>query len=289
MNQNETRTLWISVFAALFAVFLLYSYTQEKSAELTRDFGTKRTVVIAAKDINEMMTIDETMLEMVERPEKFIEPSVILNTEDAVGQVALAPIKKGEQVLNSKITKPGPITGLALQVAPTKRAVSIPIDEIRGVARLIKPGDRIDIIAAVDVAAGQRQRKEVKTLLQDVIVLATGERVANELPRMFEQVGDSFTIEPIRGNTNYSNLTIEVSPEEAQEIIYILATSPGSLYTTLRHPSDRTKTQKPTTNIDTILDRVPTSMLEKQVAPPLPPMPAAKPPAPKRKGPFKEL
>lgn len=289
MNQNETRTLWISVFAALFAVFLLYSYTQEKSAELTRDFGTKRTVVIAAQDINEMATIDETMLQMEERPEKFVEPNVVLNTEDAVGQVALAPIKKGEQILNSKITKPGPITGLALQVAPTKRAVSIPIDEIRGVAKLIKPGDRIDLIAAVDVAAGQRQRKEVKTLLQDVVVLATGERVANELPRMFEKAGDSYNIEPLRSNTNYSSITIEASPEEAQEIIYILATSPGSLFATLRHPSDRSKAQKPSTNIDTIMDRVPTALLEKQLAPAPVPMPPPKPVAPKRRGPFKEL
>lgn len=290
MNHNETRTLWISVFAALFAVFLLYSYTQEKSAELTRDFGTKRTVVVAKEDIAEMQTINETMLEMVERPEKFVEPNVVLNSEDAVGLVALAPIKAGEQVLQSKITKPGPLTGLALQVAPTKRAISIPIDEIRGVAKLIKPGDRIDLIAAVDVGSGQKQRKEVKTLLQDVSVLATGARVANELPRIFEDVGDGFNIENLRGNTEYSNITIEVSPEEAQEVIYILATAPGSLFASLRHPSDRNKFRKANTNIDTILDRVPTSMVKSQVAAPPVAIPAPAPKKkPKRKGPFKDL
>lgn len=289
MNQNETRTLWISVLAALFAVFLLYSYTQEKSAELTRDFGTKRTVVIASEDIAEMQTINETMLEMVEKPEKFVEPNVVLNTEDAVGLVALAPIKKGEQVLQSKITKPGPLTGLALQVAPTKRAVSIPIDEIRGVAKLIKPGDRIDLIAAVDVGSGQKQRKEVKTILQDVSVLATGERVANELPRIFEDVGDGYNIQNLRGNTEYSNITIEVSPEEAQEVIYILATSPGSLFATLRHPSDRNKFRKANTTIDTLLDRVPTSLVRKQVVQPPAPVPAPKKNVKKKRGPFKEL
>src|SRR2546430_3347599 len=68
MNQNETRTFWISVGAALFAVFLLYSYTQEKSAQLTKKFGAKQRVVIAAQDINEMETIDETMLQVIERP-----------------------------------------------------------------------------------------------------------------------------------------------------------------------------------------------------------------------------
>ncbi len=291
MNQNETRTLWISVFAALFAVFLLYSYTQEKSAELTRDFGTKRTVVVAKEDIAEMQNINETMLEMVERPEKFVEPSVVLNIEDAVGLVALAPIKSGEQVLQSKITKPGPLTGLAIQVSPTKRAISIPIDEIRGVAKLIKPGDRIDLIAAVDVGSGQKQRKEVKTLLQDVTVLATGERVSNELPRIFEDIGDGFNIENLRGNTEYSNITIEVSPEEAQEVIYILATAPGSLFASLRHPSDRNKFRKSNTTIDTLLDRVPSSMVKRQVpkALPLPTTPKPVKKKKKRKGPFREL
>ncbi|NQZ02909.1 MAG: Flp pilus assembly protein CpaB, partial [Bdellovibrionales bacterium] len=124
MNQNETRTLWISLITAFAAVFLLYSYTQEKSAELTKDFGTKRNVVVAAEDINEMQTINETQLQMIERPEKFVEPNAVLNVEEAVGLVALAPIKKGEQVLMSKIIKPGPVTGLSLQVAPSKRAIS---------------------------------------------------------------------------------------------------------------------------------------------------------------------
>lgn len=289
MNQNETRTLWISVFAALFAVFLLYSYTQEKSAELTRDFGTKRTVVVAKEDIAEMQNINETMLEMVERPEKFVEPSVVLNIEDAVGLVALAPIKAGEQVLQSKITKPGPLTGLAIQVSPTKRAIAIPIDEIRGVAKLIKPGDRIDLIAAVDVGSGQKQRKEVKTILQDVTVLATGERVSNELPRIFEDIGDGFNIENLRGNTEYSNITIEVTPQEAQEVIYILATAPGSLFASLRHPSDRNRARKQNTTIDTLLDRVPSSMVKRQVPKAIPaPKPAPKKKK-KRKGPFREL
>lgn len=289
MNQNETRTLWISVFAALFAVFLLYSYTQEKSAELTRDFGTKRTVVVAKEDIAEMQNINETMLEMVERPEKFVEPSVVLNIEDAVGLVALAPIKAGEQVLQSKITKPGPLTGLAIQVSPTKRAIAIPIDEIRGVAKLIKPGDRIDLIAAVDVGSGQKQRKEVKTILQDVTVLATGERVSNELPRIFEDIGDGFNIENLRGNTEYSNITIEVTPQEAQEVIYILATAPGSLFASLRHPSDRNRARKANTTIDTLLDRVPSSMVKRQVPKAIPaPKPAPKKKT-KRKGPFREL
>ena len=151
MNQNETRTLWISVGSALFAVFLLYSYTQEKSAELTKKFGAKQRVVIAAQNINEMETIDETMLQVVEKPVDFIEPQAVSDPEQAVGLIALAPINKDEQILQNKIIKPGPVTGLALQVSPSKRDIAIPVNETNGVAKLLNPGDRIDIVTA-DIA-----------------------------------------------------------------------------------------------------------------------------------------
>lgn len=271
--------------AALFAVFLLYSYTQEKSEELTKDFGTKKSIVVASKDINEMETINETMLQMVERPEKFIEPNAVLNVEEAVGLVALAPIKEGEQVLQSKIIKPGPVTGLSLQVAPTKRAIAIPMDEVRGVAKLMKPGDRIDLIAAIDVGSGQSRVKEVKTIMQDVAVLSTGLRVANELPR-FEE--DDY-ITNTRADTQYSVITVEASPDQAEKLIYILATAPGSLFATLRHPSDRSRTRRATTNVNSVLGRIPTSMVKKQIAPPRAQRAKAKPKKKKRKGPFRDL
>src|SRR3954463_16517509 len=162
MNNNETRTLWISVGAALFAVFLLYSYTQEKSAELTKKFGAKQHVVVAARDINEMETIDETMLQTDEKPVNFIEPQAVNDPEQVVGQVALAPIKAGEQILQSKVIKPGVITGLSLQVSLGKRGIALPVNETNSVAKMLNPGDRVDIIVAVDVGKGMAQHKEVK-------------------------------------------------------------------------------------------------------------------------------
>ncbi len=292
MNQNEARTFWISVGAALFAVFLLYSYTQEKSAELTKKFGAKQRVVVAAKDINEMETIDETMLQIVERPVDFIEPQALSDPEAAVGQVALAPIKKEEQILQSKIMKPGPVTGLSLQVAPSKRAVSIPIDETRGVSKLLNPGDRIDIVAALDVGKGAQQRREVKTLMQDVVILATGLRVVNELPVLYEKMGRDDFLKNLRGDTTFNAITIEASPEEAQDLIYILSTSPGSLFLTLRHPSDHTKKRMTESTIESLLGQVTKAVLTQQQrvpaqAPPPPPKP--KPAPQKKKGPFIDL
>ena len=239
MNQNETRTLWLSVASALFAVFLLYSYTQEKTDELTKKFGAKVNVVVAKKDINEMETIDEGMLETIEQPVDFIQPGAIKFPDLAVGKVAIAPIQKNEQILESKILKPGPLTGLSLQVSPSKRAITIPVDEMRGVAKLIKPGDRIDIIAALDIGKGVNMRREVKTIMTDVLILATGVKISNELPRLRESVGGKNYITNLREDISFSNVTVEVEPKQAQDLVYILSTSPGSLFMSLRHPSDR--------------------------------------------------
>ncbi|MCB9025640.1 MAG: Flp pilus assembly protein CpaB [Bdellovibrionaceae bacterium] len=293
MNHNETRTLWISVIAALSAVFLIYSYTQEKSDALNKKFGAKEKVVVATRDINEMETINETMLDIVERPVDFIQPTAINDPELAVGMVALAPIKAEEQILGNKIMEPGPITGLSLQVSPGKRAVTIPIDEMRGIAKLIKPGDRVDVLAALDVGKGPSQRREVMTLMEDVVILATGVKVINELPRLFEKQGKDEFIKNMRADTTFTNVTVEANPKEAQDLIYILSTSPGSLFMTLRHPSDNRKNKLANTTIESVLRKVQTPMISQQLsrAPSsaAPPQKLPEKKKPKRKGPFIDL
>lgn len=257
MNQNQSRTLWISVGAALFAMLLIYSYSQEKKAEYDKKFGASKRVLVAAKDILEMQTVDDTMLQIEERPMEYVQPGALENPEDAVGLVAAAPLKKGEQVLVTKLLSPGPNTGLSHQVAPGKRAVTIPVDDVRGVSKLIRPGDRVDLLTAIDSGAGATRKTEVKTLLQDIPVLATGIQVTNNIPRSLEVDGSgkAASFRNLRGDLSFATVTVEATPQEAQDLIVIMATSPGSIYLTLRHPSDRIK--KPdlhTSSLESVLN-----------------------------------
>jgi pilus assembly protein CpaB len=254
MNTNS-RTFWISLGSALFAMFLIYSYSQEQKAIYDKRYGTTKTVLIAAKDILEMSTLDETMISQEERPVDFIQPGAVENPDDAVGLVAATPIKKGEQVLLTKLLSPGPNTGLSLQVAPDKRAVTIPVDEVRGVGKLIRPGDRIDIITSINYGDARQERREVKTLLQDVLVLATGLNVTNNIPRALQL--DSFNGKPsyknLNGDTGYATVTVEVAPREAQRLIYILSVAPGAIFLSLRNVNDKLVAQLPTSTIDDVL------------------------------------
>lgn len=256
--NNESRTLWISLAAGLFAAFLLYSYSQENKAAYEKKFGAKRNVVLAKVDIQEMQMIDDTMLMVDQKPADFIEPLAVSEPELAVGQVAAAPIKKGEQILQTKLLQPGPDTGISLQVAPTKRAVTLPVDEVRGVAKLIRPGDRIDIYAAIDSGRGVNQRREVTMLMQDVVVLAAGVNVVNNIPRTLEMDanGKSIIQTTLTGNTKYNTITIESTPKEAQDLIFILSTAPSNIYFTLRNPNDRLVPPRlPSSTSDSLLGR----------------------------------
>lgn len=256
MENSETKTLWISIAAALFAVFILYSWSQEQKAALHKKYGTKKLVVVAAKNIDEMQVIDESLLELVERPIDFIQPGALQTPEVAIGQMAAAPIKKGEQLLNTKLLLPGRDTGLSMQVTPGKRAISLGVNEVSGVAKLVKPGDRIDIIIAIDVGSGQEKRREVKTLMQDVPVLAVGQNIVDTIPVQIEEDGDdNLLLNNLRRSTNFRSITIEGAPSEIQQLVYMNTTNPGGIITVLRNPNDQQKYRMPTISSDDLMGK----------------------------------
>lgn len=281
---NETRNLWLSIGFGVFAAFLLYSYSQEKKAEYDKKFGTTKRVIVAKDDIPEMQTIYDTMIEAVEKPADFVEPDAAITMEEVVGNVAAIPIKKGQQVVKNKLYTPGPDTGVALQVAPTKRAVTIPVDEVRSVAKLVRPGDRVDIVAAIDVGKGVAQERKVSTIMQDVVVLATGVSIVNNIPRVVELDGSGKNMAgySLTGDTKYTTITVEATPKEAQDLVFILSTAPGNLFFTLRNPNDHGFSRFPASTAQGVANEgMPVS-----VAPPmapaiqLPPAPVQVPQAP---------
>lgn len=241
MGPNESRNLWISIGAGVFATFMLYSYSQEKKAQLEQAVGDKVKVVVATEDINEMDTIYDNVLKVVERSREDAEPDAYTDVPSIVGGVAAIPIKKNQTITKNKILEPGPETGMAIQVSPNKRAVTIPINDDRANARLIRPGDRVDIMAVIDSGKGINTKREVTVIMEDVVILATGVNVHNNLPRTIERdpSGRGLIQTTLTGDTKYTTLTIEANIQQAQDLVFLVSTNPSSLYFLLRNPSDR--------------------------------------------------
>lgn len=113
---------------------------------------------------------------------------------------------------------------LAAVLAPGMRAVSIPVDPVSGVAGLIWPGDRIDLILVQESAvegASIAQRIFSEVMLADVRVIA--------IDQLLVQGASS-----VDGTTGHLArvVTLQVSDEEAQRIA--VGTRLGRLQLTIR-------------------------------------------------------
>ena len=259
MGPTESRNLWISLGAGIFATFMLYSYSQEKKAEVDKQLGAKERVVVAKEDIRDMDTIYDNVLEVVEKYKPDVEPDSFKDIPDVVGTVAAIPIKKGQTLTKNKVLEPGPDTGMAIQVSPNKRAVTVPIDPTRANANLIRPGDRVDVFNIVDTGKGATQKREAVLFAQDITILATGVNLNNSIPRTIEKdpSGKGLIQTTLTGDTKYNTITIEVPAPDAQDLIMLVASNPGSLYFLLRNPHDRAKLPRlPASTPDTIQQKL---------------------------------
>ena len=257
MDVDESRNLWISVGAGLFATFMLYSHMQEKKSEIDKAIGDKVTVIVAKENINYMETIYDNVVEIKEKLRSDVEPDAIRNTEDVVGTVAAISIKKGQTITKNAVTEPGPETGMAIVVSPNRRAVTIPVGPQNANAGLIRPGDRVDIFAVLEMGKGAAARREALLFRENVAVLATGVNVTNNLPRTIEKdpSGTKLIQTTLTGDTRYSTLTVEVDVNDAQDLIFLVANNPSSLFLLLRNPYDKSpvRTRFPSSNFDTIM------------------------------------
>src|SRR5690606_32413852 len=144
----------LSLLIAGIAMYMAYSYIEGKEAKFTENFGAKVPVVVAKEDISEFELLDDRKVTIMAVPQNFKMPGAFTKTEELFNTIATVPIKQGEQITRPRVTYPGDRTGLARQITPGKRALAVQISEGQAVNKLIKPGDRVDVLTLIDYARG---------------------------------------------------------------------------------------------------------------------------------------
>src|SRR5215467_6640021 len=132
-------------------------------------------------------------------------------------RIVLSALNRGEPVLRSKVTGPGQRGSLATLLDEGKRAVTVRVDDVRGVAGFVLPGDFVDIVMIANEASNKRQSYS-DILLEHVKVLA------------IDQIAGEAEGKP----TVARAVTVEVTKEQAQKIL--LATDIGKLSLILGRP-----------------------------------------------------
>ena len=191
-----------------------------------------KTVVVAAVPLRFGVVLTADVLAEVPWPTASVPAGAFSSREALLGpggqRTVLSSIGKSEPILASKITGPGQRGTLASVIDDGKRAVTIRVDDVLGVAGFVQPDDRVDVLhthndrPAMPTAQPSPGAVYTAVLLQNARVLAV------------DQLADRGTqAKPARA------VTIEVTPEEAQRVH--LAASVGQLSLALR-PAGSTAT-----------------------------------------------
>ncbi|MCR9256131.1 MAG: Flp pilus assembly protein CpaB [Alphaproteobacteria bacterium] len=139
--------------------------------------------------------------------------------EDFIGAVARRPIAAGQPMIPSLVVRPGERGYLAAILEPGMRAAAVPVDATSGIAGLVFPGDRVDLVLThdLDTGSGKRQpRRASETVLTAVRVLALDQRI--------EQIEG----QPVVART----ATLELTPKQVEMVATL--TEIGRLSLSLR-------------------------------------------------------
>jgi len=228
--------LILAVLSGLVAAYGVYAYLRGLQAAY-RSAGDFKPVVVAREKISPQTRITEKMIEVKEVPARYIHEQAIARREEVLGQLANTVIYPGEQVLKTKIAgSKDPSQGFAFLVNSGKRATTIAVNDVSGVAGLLRPGDRVDVVGTVDVPSGNAKATVASLLIQNVTVLA---------------VNQSADLNPVKNNNKSvqtQTVTLEVTPQQAQTLI--LAAERGSVRLLLRAPGDAAEVALPSTRLE---------------------------------------
>ena len=142
-----------AVVAGLVATFAIHRYVSIKT---TVPVAATRQVFIAAADISPGTAISGAAVKAVTWPQAVIPPNSASTMREIEGRVVKVPIPQGNPILFSMLAPEGTAAGLSGILEDGKRALTVKVDEVAGVAGFLHPGDHVDVL--MDIAMkGQGQ------------------------------------------------------------------------------------------------------------------------------------
>jgi pilus assembly protein CpaB len=222
--MGKKTALIIALICASIASLIVYRTINEGSkAKITE---VPKTRVIYAKTTIPARTVVTTeQLEVRFIPKEVINQDSALKIEDVVGFTTKSEIIQGEQVNLNRLVRKGDNVGLTFIIPPGMRAITIPVNEVLGVAGFIKPGEKVDLIGLLQPKNGGDSISW--TLLQDIEVLA----VSQDMGNLNKDAKNSMTPQTADAKVGTS-VTLAVTPFQAQKIV--LSAEKGTIHLALR-------------------------------------------------------
>lgn len=222
MNRQTIIALGIAVVVGLVAVFLANSYLNGKARQAYAGGTTKVAVATSPMAFGSDVTADK--VRFVDYPNSSLPPGAFTTAAALMPagkrRVALMPIAVNEPILASKISAEGQGASIAALLPDGKRAASVRINDVSGVAGFVQPNDSVDVLITRTLQ-GDNAAQVTDVLLQNVRVIAMDQdsKNADGTPKVAKTA------------------TLEVNPLDAQKLA--LAQQVGDLSLVLRKPGEQ--------------------------------------------------
>jgi pilus assembly protein CpaB len=213
-RQKILMIFGVAWLSAALLTWIFISKTRGPKTEATRKaFAVVRDLPIGTR-------IKKTDLKQVDIRERDLPKGAILEDKDAIDRALLYPVSANEPLTLSKLASMSGAEGVPATIDRGMRAISVQVTDTSGVAGLIQPNSRVDVLFT---RPGSMAEAVTSVILQNIKVLAIGRLV---------QVGQ--TLDPKAPRMPVA--TLVMAPEDAQKLE--LAKNQGKISLALRNPLD---------------------------------------------------
>lgn len=233
-NMRALLMIAVSLLAGLAAVVLASRWLSQQTGIATNK------VAVAAVDLEIGQRLTAQQVRIMDWPAGSV-PHGAFNAADALdGRVVKVGVLRDEPILETKLAPEGTKGGLSAVIGEGRRAITVRVNDVVGVAGFALPGNYVDVIVNTkDDRAADRDKEESvsKIVLEKILVLAVAQEASRDdtKPRVVNAV------------------TLEVTPEQAEKLD--LARSVGTLSLVLRNQIDASPAQTAGATKNTILGR----------------------------------
>jgi pilus assembly protein CpaB len=217
-NTRAVGMLIVSIVLGLAVTALAVGWVAQKGSVASNK------VVVAVMDIELGSRLNAQMLTTVDWPSGSLPQGAFADLKELQDRVVKTSIQRGEAILSAKLAPLGTQGGLSAVIAEGKRAMTVRVNDVVGVAGFALPGNYVDVMvnAQQDREGRAEEGKQIsKTVLEHVLVLAVAQEAGRDetKPKVVNAV------------------TLELTLEDAEKLD--LARNVGTLSLVLRNQVDK--------------------------------------------------
>lgn len=221
LDRRLTIVLGVAFVVAVGSGFAVLQLLQAAQAEAS---PRTITVLVASASFPEGHRLGADDVESRDMPASAIPADVFTSVDSIVGRVTRVPVFRGETMVLGRLAPSGSGAGLEVRITPGKRAMAVRIDDVAGLAGLVQPDSRVDVL--VTVGDGMDAPPHSRVIMHNMRVLSVGA----ETERASATRNDGAPV--AQAAALASTATLEVTPSEAEQLA--LATNQGRIQLVLR-------------------------------------------------------